>query len=356
MKQFKIENINSTMVSSSHKCHHNFSCLDDLIQWQIDSRNSLKEILGMEKFRPADPALQIISKTVKNDYFLYDLKMNTEPEISMSFFLLTPPDVLSFSDLNNYPVVIVPHGHGSDGRYGPAGIFRHEDMEKKQQKYNHDLGIQFVRRGFLVICPDARGSGDRRNAEDRGLEIDKLLSSSCNNLNFAFISIGTSLAAAWCWDLMSLVDLLIEKNWGDPDRIGVCGFSGGGAQALLLGALDKRVKCTGISGYFYKVEDCILTSNLCGCNFIPRFFEFFDMASLGKLIFPRSFIIEKGIDDPLNGLRGIDGPRELVEEVHRVYTMLNKDKSIFQYSEFPGVHEFNGKEIFSFFDRHLKYL
>lgn len=311
----------------------------------------LHEFLGLKKFTSCDPRLTVLERTEKDDHVLFDMSMNTEPGIVMPFFILAPRDTEDPADCGA-PAVIIPHGHGSDGRFGPAGIFRHPDMAVQQEKYNHDLGVQFVRRGYLAICPDARGSGDRRNPEDQGMEFENLKSSSCDNLNNAFIQLGTSLAAAWCWDLMALTSAIVDQRWGRPGDMGVCGFSGGGAQALMLAALDERIGTVGVSGYFHDFEDALLVSNLCGCNFIPGFAQRYSLAHLGELIAPRPLIIEKGIDDPLNGIRGIEGPRELVSMVKENYKKL-RSPGKFEFSLFEGAHRFDGRAVFPFFERHL---
>lgn len=324
----------------------------------FNSVSELKMLLGLDKYKFSDSELKIHNCSITDSYTIYDMSISTEPEIDMPFFLMTPLEAEiidrpnSGRQLSTYPVILVPHGHGSDGRYGVAGIYRHKGMEIQQKKYNHDIGVQFVKRGYIVLCPDSRGAGDRRNPTEQGVELDKLLSSSCLDLNNAFISLGSSLIGACCWDFQRLIDLIINNKWGDSNNIGVCGFSGGGLQSLFLSALDRRIKCTGISGYFFRYEDCFLDSNLCSCNFIPSFFESYSMASLGVLISPRALIIEKGISDPLNGRKGISGPRMLTEVVKSQYQDLNYDNRYF-YSEFEGSHKFNGKDVFSFFDRFL---
>lgn len=355
MKKGTFDNICTSMVSLLGEKDLLPFQSESVQQWQTGERAKLRQILGLNKFTVTEARLKIKSVTEKEDYRIFDLSMNTEPGVSMPFFLLAPPgiEIMSQIDsLENYPTVIIPHGHGSDGRYGAAGLCRHRDMRDQQNRFNHDLGVQFVRKGYIAICPDARGAGDRRNAEDQGEEIEKLKSSSCTNLNNALMMFGTSLAAAWCWDLMALVDLIIGKHWGDPRRIGVCGFSGGGAQALLLGALDKRIAIAGVSGFFYKYRDSLLSSNLCSCNFIPGFYEHYTMASLCSLIAPRPLIVERGTEDPLNGVRGIQGPQELAAEVESLYGTMNCGDE-FVFSLFHGEHRFSGDDIFSFFDGHI---
>ncbi len=268
----------------------------------------------------------------------------------MPFFLLLPASVpsgpFSWETLPRHLMpVIVPHGHGSDGRYGVCGILRHPDLEANADRFSHALGIQLVKRGHMVLCPDARGSGDRRLKKGDGK--DYLLSSDCNDLNNALVSLGSCLTGAWVWDLMALADLLEEKGW--TRGLTVCGFSGGGLQSLYFAALDSRVKACAASGYLFKNEDCLLDSNLCGCNFIPGFVGEMDMAAVAALIAPRALIIERGTEDPLNGRRGIAGPRELVREIGASFAAAGSSEA-FQYSEFQGPHRFDGKAVYPFLE------
>jgi len=348
-------NISSRMAGSAAASRSRLSHGKDPKEEQKYRRQDLAAILGMEKFGPSPGTLEIKSREHRGDHILYDMTLETEPGVIMPFFMLTPPDAGSPEipgALRGRPAVIVPHGHGSDGRYGPAGICRHEKLEENLKRFNHDIGLQFVRRGYTVFCPDARGSGDRRNPKEQGSDIDSLLSSSCTDLNNAFSSLGTCLTAAWCRDLSALTDLIIVQGWGEPGRLGVCGFSGGGLQALFFSALDRRISCTGVSGYFFKFEDCLLDSNYCSCNFIPSFPLSFDMADLGSLIAPDALIVERALSDPLSGRRGISGPRELAEDVKETYRFLDHE-DMFVFSEVEGTHHFSGRDIFPFFDRHM---
>jgi hypothetical protein len=124
--------------------------------------------------------------------------------------------------------------------------------------------------------------------------------------------------------------------------VGCIGLSGGGLQTLYLSALDERVACAVISGYFYGVDDSLLyLSDNCDCNYVPRLWEYVDMGDLGALIAPRPLLIESARQDPLNGPRGIDNVIEQVDITRRAYDLLGAGDKI-AHDMFDGGHTWHG--------------
>lgn len=81
----------------------------------------------------------------------------------------------------------------------------------------------------------------------------------------------------------------------DGERLGCCGLSGGGMQTIWLTAMDDRIKCAVVSGYFYGYLDSLLKMpHNCGCNFVPDLWNHIDMGDLGALVCPRPLLIESG--------------------------------------------------------------
>lgn len=325
------------------------SDFEEFRPWQERRRRELLNLLGWNCFKKVEPDVRILDTRKEKDCTIYDLTITCEPGVTMPFFLLAPPEAAiqyncSFEGLSHYPAMIIPHGHLCDGRYGTVGISRHPEMDRMKEEYNSDLGRQFVQKGYITLCPDARGSGDRRQLKDR--EAQTLKGSECTDLNNALIGMGSCLAGAWTWDLMALIDWFTSLK--REANLYACGFSGGGWQTLLLTALDERIKMAAVSGYFHQARDCVLTNNLCSCNFIPGFNSVFDHAELAALCAPRPLLIEKGMDDPLNGKRGINGVRELYAKAQVYYNECSAEGYV-EFNEFKGGHYFNNKEIFSFF-------
>ncbi len=120
------------------------------------------------------------------------------------------------------PVVIVLHGTGGS----------------KEGARNELEGL--ARRGFVAVSIDGRYHGERA-AGLKGTE--------------AYLA---AITLAWrskpdepqvhpfyydtCWDVMRTIDYLQTRTDVDPDRIGLIGYSKGGIETWLAGAVDERVK------------------------------------------------------------------------------------------------------------------
>src|SRR5256885_12138631 len=147
----------------------------------------------------------------------------------------------------------------------------------------YDYGVQFVRRGLIAFCPDARGHGERRE-EMRELDENDVhfLGSTCHQLSLKGEPLGQSVAGMWTWDLMRLLDYAQTRPEVDPARLGCAGLSGGGLQTLYLAALDQRVKAAVVSGYFYGVKESLLgVAGNCDCNIVPGLWLNADMGDIG---------------------------------------------------------------------------
>ena len=119
----------------------------------------------------------------------------------------------------------------------------------------------------MVVCPDERGSGDRREFPEQGDEPEKIRMNSHRELLQVCIGFGQSVIGMAVWDLMRLADYLL--------------------------ALSESK------------ESLIELPQNCACNFIPHMFETADMGELGALIAPRPFFVESGEKDGLNGKSGL---------------------------------------------------
>jgi len=268
----------------------------------------------------------------------------------MTLYLLKPNDI---SQNEKRPVVICPHGHESAGKNSPAGRSDIPPVAKAIEIYNYDYGVQFVKRGYIVFCLDARAFGERREDTHQGNDELTFMTSSCAQLNHMAICLGMSLTGMWVWDLMRLIDYIETLDFCDSKRIACAGLSGGGLQTLWLSALDDRIKCAVVSGYFYGYKDSLLRlSGNCACNYVPNLWENVDMGDLGALVAPRALLIETGDDDPLNGERGIVNVTEQLKITEAAYELLNADKSL-AHHVFHGVHKWNGEKTYDFVAEHL---
>ena len=270
--------------------------------WKKALRAKLREISGFDKARACAPACEVTGRVKAEGHTRVRAVLDTEAGVRMPMYILIPDGM---APGERRPCVIAPHGHGAGGKESVAGVRGRAAIAEQIDLSHGDYGRQLVREGYVVFCPDARGSGERREEREQGDADEKALTSSCSALNFAAISLGRSLAGMWTWDLMRLIDYIGTLDYCDAGQIACVGFSGGGLQTLWLAALDDRVGCTVISGYFHSFRDALLKTNFCGCNFVPHLWETAELGDMAALIAPRPLLVESGSRDTLSGPRGL---------------------------------------------------
>lgn len=319
--------------------------------WKKEVREKLKDISGISKMQSCDLSYKMISTVELNCYSRKKVLIQTEPEVWMPLYILIPDGI---NEGEKRPCVIAPHGHGGGAKESIAGVKDRKDISERIEKYNYDYGLQFVQQGYVVFCSDARAAGERREVKEQGDATQKVFSTSCNDLNFAAMSIGQSLMGMCTWDLMRLIDFIETLDYCNKDAIACCGFSGGGLQTLWLSALDDRISCAIISGYFHGFRNSILKTNFCGCNFVPHLWECVDIGDMGALIAPRPLLIESGMQDKLNGERGITDVYEQVEITRGAYKFYNKEKDLYHHV-FKGEHRYSGEKSINFLNQYCKF-
>lgn len=315
--------------------------------WRQELRGRLRELLGLHRMIAAPMNARVTERVSCDGYTRERIEIDTEPGVTMPVYVLIPDGLRAPA-----PAVIAAHGHSSGGKLAVAGVSDHPAVAATIQQHNYDYGVQAVRRGYVVFCPDARGFGERREWIYAAPE--SLLDSSCRQLAHMGIPLGLTVAGMWTWDLMALLDYIRARPETAGRKTGCIGLSGGGLQTLWLSALDDRVDCAVISGYFYGVEDSLLhLAGNCDCNYVPHLWETADMGDIGALIAPRPLLIESARQDPLNGPRGIDNVREQVAITRQAYSLLGADDRL-AVDEFDGGHVWHGTLALAWLDRWLR--
>jgi dienelactone hydrolase len=312
--------------------------------WKTQLRTKLLEITGIDRMELCSLEPQLIESKLMDGYRRNKVIIQTEEDVWMPFYVLSPNDL---KEGEKRPVVIAPHGHLGGGKESIAGRVDIPEITEAVERFNYNYGEQLVKEGYIVFCPDARGFGERREYWMQGEEKEKILNGSCIHLNNTAVSLGYSLTGFMTWDLMRLIDYIQTLAFCDSTRIGCCGFSGGGLQTLWLAALDNRVKCAVISGYFYGSKDSLLEMTNCGCNYVPHFWQYADMGDLGALIAPRALLIESGKNDHLNGKRGLDNVVEQLEVTQRAYRLFNSENKLIHHIG-EGGHYWYAERTFAF--------
>lgn len=227
------------------------------------------------------------------------------------------------------PLVISMHGGGGS----PEVALFHGGANY------HDMVRGAVRRGYAVFAPqhlfNAPGyPGDIRNRTDDRLRL-----------------VGTSLTAVEIAKITRSLDVLVKRPEVDAKRIAMVGLSYGGYYALVVPALEPRIKVAvsscyfGVQEYRYAADEQSVPSDF---RFADRFTLFRD-SEIGALICPRPLLIQAGkTDDAPHREFGI----RLAPEVAAYYQGLGKPE-LFKFNVFEGGHEFDDASAWPFLKKYL---
>ncbi len=321
--------------------------------WRKKLHARLADLLGMDTFERTRPRPKLLGREDMGSYWREDWTIHTEPDVIATFYALVPKNIPKGQ---RRPAVICPHGHGSAGRFSPAGRRDLESVRKAVEQFNYDYAVKLAEQGFVTFAMDARGFGQRRiqhMQNDKG-NPDLFMNSSCHSLMLMSYPLGQTITGMWTWDLMRLVDYAESRREVDPERIGCAGLSGGGLQTLYLGALDTRIRAAVVSGYFYGVKDSLIRlAGNCDCNCVPNLWKYADMGDVGGLIAPRGLFIETGDKDPLNGKAGsLDNVYSQVGYARKVFRAMGCEKQL-AHHVFPGEHRWCGEQAVPWLKRQL---
>ncbi|MHB9134163.1 MAG: alpha/beta hydrolase family protein [Armatimonadota bacterium] len=315
--------------------------------WKVQLRGELSALIGLPTMVRCDGDPQVVERVELDEYVREKVLLQTEPGVWMPVYVLIPGDL---QPGEQRPAMIAPHGHASGGKFSVAGRTDIPLIAKQVAEYNYAYGVAMVKAGFVVFCPDARGFGERRELALQAEE--NLLISSCTDLNHMAYPLGQTVTGMWTWDLMRLADYVEQRPECDANRLGCAGLSGGGLQTLWFTAMDDRVQCAVVSGYFYGYKESLLDmSQNCSCNYVPGLWEKVDMGDLGALIAPRPLLIETGDIDPLNG-SGLENVTSQLAITRQAYDLFGTGDRL-AHHVFPGPHRWCGEKALPWLTTHL---
>ena len=204
----------------------------DLLRFRTELRKSVLEMIGGLPTEKTNLYAVITGTIPATGFRIEKLIYQSLPGFYVTALVYVPDNGDKV-----HPAILVPAGHSPNGK-----------------AYYQDLCQRLALRGYLVICWDPVGQGERSQFWDAKAERSRynLVCGEHAVLgNLAYLA-GTSLARWEIWDGMRAVDYLLTRPDVDGKRINITGTSGGGFQSALLGALDERIKTI--------IPSCYITS------------------------------------------------------------------------------------------------
>lgn len=127
-------------------------------KWRSETRSLLHGLLGLDKMEDCglSPALEdvlLLPGGIRREH----IRIQVEPDVWMPMFVLVPPG----AGCSSRPF-ICPPGHNGAGKYSVAGLDGYGPVRDKIRQYHYDYGYQLAKLGYVAVCPDCRGFGERR--------------------------------------------------------------------------------------------------------------------------------------------------------------------------------------------------
>lgn len=284
---------------------------------QAALRKAWFEAIG--EFPEKTPLNPKVTGTVKrDDYRIEKVLYESRPKHHVTAALYLPNE-----GKPPFPGVLVPCGHSLDG--------------KACDPYQ-SICIDLVRNGFVVLCYDPIGQGERiQTLNDQGKHI------VWGTTEHTLVDIGARMtgggAAAYrIWDGIRSIDYLISRPEVDPERIGCTGNSGGGTMTSYLMISDDRIYAAAPSCYITSLERLFATigaqdgeQNITGQ--VARGIEHADYLLMRA---PKPIQVLTATHDFFD----IDGAWTSFREAKRLYNILGFGERL-DLAEYPDKHGFS---------------
>lgn len=313
-------------------------------EWQVRLGDELAALLGGFPTQACDLAPQTLSTDREDGFTCQHVAIQTLPGEYMPCWVLIPDS----GESGSLKPVIALHGHGS---WGGAAIVKSPNDPlgaALNQALNYDYAGQLARRGFMVFVPELRGFGQR--LEDPDLqEGDPQWISSCYSVSVNALLLGKTLLGLRVYDIMRLIDYIYTRPEPLADTLGCAGLSGGGMLTLFSTALDQRISCAVVSGYFNTFRDSIMAVRHCLCNFVPGMVQVAEMVDIAGLVAPRPMLIETGTKDPIFPSTATQRAYRELQEIYAVF----KAATHLDIDVFDAEHAWSGAKAYDWLARWL---
>jgi cephalosporin-C deacetylase-like acetyl esterase len=327
---FQYNNMREYLIRAATSISDDPSDVNTLIEWEKIKPQRYKEFLEMMGIdhlpmqgKRTDLNITLTGVVKKEGYRIEKLYYQSLPGLYVRANLYIPDDCTS-----RCPAILYASGHTPDQK----GTYQAHPSK-------------FAQLGFVCMITETIQFGEVRG-EHWG---------PARNGWFNWYSRGYNPGGVELWNAIRAIDLLTQRPDVDPDKIGVTGISGGGAQSWYIAAADPRIKAAAPVCGASTLKDHVLNRTVdghCDCM-MPNNIYLQDFRDIGALIAPRPLLIAQSDQD---GMYRIEAVRDLAAAVKNKYTLYGKPDNV-SLVETPGGHSYHKisrENIFSFFVEHLK--
>ncbi len=304
-----------------------------------DFKDRLLKGLGGPWPEPCPLKPQIVDRIDADGYRIEKVTYEVEPGERVPAYLLVPDGVSSSKPAAGICVWHQHNGNWELGKSEPAGL---------AGLAMHHTGVALAREGYVVLCPDAIGFGEREQGyELKGGNLERYLF-------LKYVVSGKCMAWKNILDMRRAVDYLTSRPEVRANKLGCYGHSMGSTHTWLVGPWEPRLVAL-VGNCCLPTYAAIHREQMLHCfpNFVPGIFQYGDTPDIAALIAPRALHLNFGETD---GGSPIDEVRRGVEVIRQAYESMHAEKNFTHFIEKDTGHVLSDemwRRTKEFFAKHL---
>ena len=303
-------------------------------QWQQQQQRLRERVLQKVIFRGVPNSWRkekprvIWSETIKTDhgYSLRKLRVEVLPGLWIPAVLYQPDRLV-----DRVPVVLNVNGHDRKGKVTP---------------YKQLRCINLAKRGMLALNLEWLGMGQLNTRGFSHNDLAKLDLCGTSGVGVFFLAMSRGL------------DVLLDHEHADPQRVAVTGLSGGGWQTIILSSLDNRVTLTvPVAGYSALVQRLDRSNSIGDLEQNPNdLVQHADYAHLTAMMVPRPTLLIYNAKDNCCFVSSTVKPNTFDPVVPFFRQAGVADRFRYHENTDPGTHNYerdNRQQLYAFLNRHF---
>jgi sugar lactone lactonase YvrE/dienelactone hydrolase len=307
---------------------------ETLAAWKTQNAELRKNLLaawgGTACFpeKPCDLDPQQHGEPLKRDgYTVEKITIQTRPGVRMTANLYVP----DAAKKKPAPAILQVHGHWKGAKQDPVVQSR---------------CIGAAKLGFVVLCVDAFGAGERGIGTALGEYHGDMTAAT-------LLPLGTPLSGLQVYENSRAVDYLETRSEVDKTKIGITGASGGGNQTMYAGAWDERFKCV-VPVCSVGTYQAYLQTACCMCEVVPGALKFTEEWAVLALTAPRALCVVNATKDGIQF--SVGEAKKSLALTGPVYKLYGKPDNL-KHAIFEGPHDYSKamrETMYGFMTLHLK--
>lgn len=328
----------------------------DLKAWREKGRAKVWEAtLQQPDKTPFKP--QVIAEEDRGSYVARQVVFNLTGMSRVRALLLVPKAA------GRHPAMLMLHDHGGKfdigkekmiepfGTVNAADAAKHASAKAWADKHFSGRwpGDALAARGYVVLCADAVGWGDR----------GPLMGEQQQALASNFFNLGSSMSGNMALEDVRAAEFLASLPEVDTKRVAALGFSMGAFRAWQVGALSDAVTAVIASNWMATTEGLMVpgSNQLRGSSAFqmmhPGLLRYLDHPDVASLAAPKPTLFFAGETDKLFPVAAVRAAYAKMGKVWQAYGAADRFEAIVR----PGGHEFPKEAqdyAYDWLDRHFK--